>query len=339
MTDQQQSTLAAAMIVRDEEAYLPRALDSLLGVVDEVVIVDTGSTDRTKEIAAGYEGRFPLFRLLDFEWCDDFAAARNFALDHVTASWALQLDADEELACPRYPLQEVMDDPARDAWQLDVLTCENVAAAQAGKATVTTTLRLFRNRPDIRFWSPIHEHVGVADPSRIGHAAIPIIHFGPAVDSPEQQQQRHDRNTRMLKTALDQDPEDGHLWAMYGHELFRTGDYQEAYGAYLRSAQYTPDILAIYAPPMLRNLAYCYYQLGHREQAMAFLLDLESKFPEYTDLHFMEAEFLIMNGLTAEAISKLRHCLDIGDPGPAFISIGGTGSWRAAEALERLGAL
>jgi glycosyltransferase involved in cell wall biosynthesis len=86
------STISLCMIVRDEEGTLARCLDSVKGLVDEVVIVDTGSIDRTKEIALEYTSN-----VYDFEWIDDFAAARNFSFSKATGEYILWLDADDVL--------------------------------------------------------------------------------------------------------------------------------------------------------------------------------------------------------------------------------------------------
>lgn len=83
-------TVAAALIVRDEARVLARCLDALHGAVDELVVVDTGSSDATRDIAARYTDR-----LFDFAWCDDFSAARQFAFDRATADWVLWVDADD----------------------------------------------------------------------------------------------------------------------------------------------------------------------------------------------------------------------------------------------------
>ena len=86
------ATISLCMIVRDEEAVLARCLDSVRELVDEIVIADTGSTDRTKEIAERYTDR-----IYDFPWRDDFAAARNFAFSKATMDYILWLDADDVL--------------------------------------------------------------------------------------------------------------------------------------------------------------------------------------------------------------------------------------------------
>src|SRR5438105_10083516 len=80
------------MIVKNEEANLPACLESVRDLFHEVIVVDTGSTDRTKEIAAGFGAR-----VFDFPWVDNFAAARNAALEHATGDWIFWMDADDRL--------------------------------------------------------------------------------------------------------------------------------------------------------------------------------------------------------------------------------------------------
>src|SRR5260221_13238694 len=83
-------TIAIALIVKNEERVLARCLDSVAGAVDEIVIVDTGSTDAAKEIARRYTDR-----LFDFTWRQDFSAARQFAFDQVSSEWVAWIDADD----------------------------------------------------------------------------------------------------------------------------------------------------------------------------------------------------------------------------------------------------
>jgi glycosyltransferase involved in cell wall biosynthesis len=84
------STISLCMIVKNEESVLGRCLDSVKDIVDEIIIVDTGSSDKTKEIAAKYTNR-----IYDFEWIDDFSAARNFSFEKATSEWIMWLDADD----------------------------------------------------------------------------------------------------------------------------------------------------------------------------------------------------------------------------------------------------
>src|SRR3989338_2535121 len=85
-------TISLCMITKNEEKYLEQCLNSVKAFVDEVVIVDTGSIDKTKEIAKRFNAK-----IYDFKWVDDFSAARNESLKYATKDWILVLDADEVL--------------------------------------------------------------------------------------------------------------------------------------------------------------------------------------------------------------------------------------------------
>ncbi|MDD2373005.1 MAG: glycosyltransferase family 2 protein, partial [Syntrophomonadaceae bacterium] len=87
------TSLSLAMIVKDEESCIKRCLDSVINLVDEIIIVDTGSTDKTIEICRSYNAQ-----VFHYSWNNNFAEARNFGLDKVTGDWVLWLDADEEVA-------------------------------------------------------------------------------------------------------------------------------------------------------------------------------------------------------------------------------------------------
>ncbi|NQE34876.1 glycosyltransferase family 2 protein [Microcoleus asticus] len=141
--------LTLCMIVKNEEATLSRTLDSVKGVVDEIVVVDTGSGDRTREVARGYGAR-----VYDFEWCDDFAAARNECLKHAQGDWILVLDADEVLVPQILP--QIKEGIQSDRLLLINLIRQEIGASQSPYSLVS---RLFRNRPDIRFSRPYHAMV------------------------------------------------------------------------------------------------------------------------------------------------------------------------------------
>ena len=86
------ATISLCMIVKNESAVLARCLDSIADLMDEIIIVDTGSTDNTKEIAAQYTSR-----IYDFKWTSDFSAARNFSFSKATMEYIYTADADEIL--------------------------------------------------------------------------------------------------------------------------------------------------------------------------------------------------------------------------------------------------
>ncbi|MBO3460205.1 tetratricopeptide repeat protein [Aetokthonos hydrillicola Thurmond2011] len=134
------------MIVKNEAVALPQCLSSVQNVVDEIVVLDTGSSDRTPVIAKQFGAK-----VHHFQWCDDFSAARNEALKYVTGDWVLVLDADETLSSKIVP--DLQDAIYREEYLVINLVRHEVGAQQSPYSLVS---RLFRNHPDISFSRPYH---------------------------------------------------------------------------------------------------------------------------------------------------------------------------------------
>lgn len=141
--------LSLCMIVKNEEASLPQTLASVRGVVDECVVLDTGSSDRTVEIAQEFGAN-----VYHFDWCNDFSVARNEALNYVKGKWVLVLDADEVLTPEIVP--EMKQAIKSDRNLVINLVRQEVGASQSPYSLVS---RLFRNHPKIRFSRPYHAMV------------------------------------------------------------------------------------------------------------------------------------------------------------------------------------
>ena len=140
------SKLSGCMIVKNEAERLSNCLQSLQGAVDEVIVLDTGSTDKTPQIAKQWGAK-----VYSYQWCDDFAAARNAALQYVTGDWVLVLDADEKLVTERLvQLREAILSP--DTLVINLIRQE-VGASQSPYSLVS---RLFRNHPQLYFSRPYH---------------------------------------------------------------------------------------------------------------------------------------------------------------------------------------
>jgi len=141
--------LSLCMIVKNEEYSLPQTLKSVKEVVDEMVVLDTGSTDRTVEIAKELGAE-----VYHFEWCNDFSAARNESLKYVQGKWVLVLDADEVLTPSIVP--EMKQAMKSDRHLVINLVRQEVGASQSPYSLVS---RLFRNHPEVRFSRPYHAMV------------------------------------------------------------------------------------------------------------------------------------------------------------------------------------
>lgn len=144
--------LSFCMIVKNEERDLPNCLDSVQGLASEFVVADTGSTDATREILAGYGAKIIPF---DFTRID-FAAARNCALDHANRPWILMLDADETVeAAAATKIERLLADNNNAGFFLERHNHSSDSAA-----TITDyVVRLFPNRPELRYRGRVHETI------------------------------------------------------------------------------------------------------------------------------------------------------------------------------------
>lgn len=141
--------LSLCMIVKNEEASLPQTLNSVKAIVDEMIVLDTGSTDRTVEVATQLGAE-----VHHFPWCNDFAVARNEALKYVRGNWVIVLDADEVLTPEIVP--QIKEAIKNDRYLVVNLIRYEVGAAQCPYSLVS---RLFRNHPEVRFSRPYHAMV------------------------------------------------------------------------------------------------------------------------------------------------------------------------------------
>jgi tetratricopeptide (TPR) repeat protein len=211
-------TLSACLIVRNEALVLARCLESLSGVVDEIVVVDTGSTDATPDIAAGFGAR-----ICRHVWRDDFAAARNVGLDAASCDWILVIDADEYLAAETRPqVRAVLEHTDADGI---LITVRNLLApGDLIQSADSLIVRLFRRRDDVRFAGIIHEEVTAEITRRGGRivgSPIVIVHDGYASDTTQGAGTRAERNLPLLLRAAADSPLDPylqfHLGATYQH--------------------------------------------------------------------------------------------------------------------------
>ncbi|MHB8338942.1 MAG: glycosyltransferase [Ignavibacteriaceae bacterium] len=172
--------ITLSMIVKNEEKYLADCLASVKDVVDEIILVDTGSTDRTIEIAKDYDAK-----IFNFNWVNDFSAARNYALDNSTGDWVLYLDADERLSPDsKAELRRLTKEIKKEAYFCIVDNIDEIGH----RAALMAYPRLFPNKKELRFEGAIHEQIEPAllrNHYQIKNAKIKIIHLGYNVEKDE----------------------------------------------------------------------------------------------------------------------------------------------------------
>ena len=253
------ATISLCMIVRDEEDVLGRCLSSVADLVDEIILVDTGSKDRTKEIAQAFTGQ-----VFDFPWIDDFAAARNFSFSHAHCAYCMWLDADDVLApADREKFLRLKAGLGED---VDVVMLPYYTGFDSqGRVTFSYYReRIVRNHAGMAWKGAVHEVIETKGKVRYGDCGITHQKLHPADP---------DRNLRIFEKLLAQGTAlDPRQQFYYGRELYYHRRYQEALQVlrdFLDSRQgwLENNIEAC------RQCAYCWYALNREDLALQALLE------------------------------------------------------------------
>jgi glycosyltransferase involved in cell wall biosynthesis len=226
--------LSLCMIVKNEERNLPRCLDSVRDLAGELIIVDTGSTDETPRIAAGYRAEVIPF---DFTTVD-FAAARNCAIARARGRWILVLDADETVDRASVPIVERL--VALDENAGYFLERHN-HASDSSNPTTDYVVRLFPNRPNYRYRGRVHETIDAAILSgggRLRKTAIRIDHN--FASDRESRRRKNHWYIEILKEEIAADPSDDSRLDFLGAEYHQLGMFDEATGIAERIVRVRP---------------------------------------------------------------------------------------------------
>jgi tetratricopeptide (TPR) repeat protein len=249
-------SLSLCLIARNEAKHLAHCFESVRGVADEIVLVDTGSTDDTVAVAARYGAR-----IFHFPWVDDFSAARNAAIAQARGEWILALDADEALSPDaQRRLRGLLADTRHMAFLLNIRSPLKDARGQS--AVVNAWPRLFRNRPELRYEGRVHEQLSPSIARLGGMVArtdLVIEHRGYHQDFTDQKEKQA-RNLALLEKERAEHPDDPMMLFHLGEALGLGGRTQEAAEAY-RAALGRPDMPPQNAAVAHRGLANCLLHL------------------------------------------------------------------------------
>jgi tetratricopeptide (TPR) repeat protein len=320
--------VSLTMIVRNEESHLPDCLSSVVDLVDEIIIADTGSTDRTREIALRFGAR-----VVDFPWVDDFAAARNAALQQAAGDWVWWLDADDRLdADNRHKASELFDHlgDERDAYAMKVRSRLNAAGTAV---RFLEQVRLFPNHPEIRWRYRVHEQIMPVVRQRGGDlrwADVTIDHVG--YQDRDARRHKLERNLRLLRLEDTEHPDDPYTLFNLGWTLLDLGQVAESIECLNRSLRKVRPT-ASYLRKLYVLLIQGYNRLGERLPVLATCTEGLSRFPDDPELLFERAVVLHEDGKPAEAEASLRLLLAL-QPGRYLASVdAGLRGYRARHLL------
>lgn len=297
-------TVSLCIIAKDEENFISSCINSARPLVDEIILVDTGSADRTAELA-----RQAGAKAFSFLWADDFSAARNFSLDQASGHWVLVLDADEVLE-PVSPdeFRSLLEAPAVEGYFVNIQSY----LGEGGGTTLDQVVRLFKNRPEYRFEGDIHEQVATSIKKHnhgggLSFSKLLVHHFG-YLDRQVREKNKHKRNISVIKKGLRKSPGNAFLHYSLGIEYYQSGQtargneqMEKALRLLKGDEGYLRDVLV--------SLGLGLLQAGDSAGLAKMLGGALAMLPGDPDLHLIRGLLEIREGRHLEAAEELKAAL------------------------------
>jgi len=307
-TKDKKSTVSLCMIVKNEEQHLAKCLRSVKPIVDEMIIVDTGSTDRTKDIAKVFGAK-----IYDYKWNDDFSEARNFSISKASGMWILILDADEAISSLDHnKFKKVIEESKPVAYQLTTRNYsllfniigwnandEKYINENAGSGWISSDkVRLFPNKHGARFEYPIHELI---EPSlkkaglKVKKCKIPIHHYG-RLD----QKKSDDKNEiyyHIGRKKLDEMGDNAVALCELATQAETLGKHEESIELWERLIKIQPETALAFA-----NMGTAYAKLGKFEKAVSVAVKALGIDPDMKEAHYNYAFAKVHLGEVSEAV-------------------------------------
>ncbi|WP_110113169.1 glycosyltransferase family 2 protein [Bacillus sp. CGMCC 1.16541] len=292
--------LSFCMICKNEEKHLPRCLQSVASIADELIVVDTGSTDKTIAIAEQFGAL-----VLHHQWNHDFAEARNIGLCAATGDYVLFLDADEELhPDDQLTLRNVVDTTNDEAIFLKIHNYVGKIETEQNR-DISPVLRLFKRHPHIQFEGRVHEQIGFSisrtyeNPS-YAFTDIRILHYG-YLDEVVQEKEKSKRNMTLLKKAVEEDDSNPFHYYNLAGEYIRIHKYEPALHLLRKAKQLCQIETMAFGHLVIKKEVFCLVMLGNVTEAIETCRAEICKFPDYIDLYFLWGKCAILLGHITEA--------------------------------------
>jgi glycosyltransferase involved in cell wall biosynthesis len=313
-------TVSLALIAKNEEAHIKNCLHSVQNAVDEMIVVDTGSTDNTKQFAMECGAK-----VYDFPWTNSFADARNYALQQASSDWILVLDADETLEARSAELirEFITGSPAIGRVNIVSKYLDNGEV----RYDCSPISRLFPK--GVTYTGRIHEQVISSLPHRM--TGITVAHEGYF------QTDKTERNLSLLMKELDEEPNNPYLLMQTAREYRNRHDYHTANQLFSRSYQYATKEEGYY-PKLIVDYVYSMMKIGQLDEGYIVIKAEEERLAFFPDFHFLLGMFYMdyVLGDIAARVEKLPNietsflkCMELGER-KELGGVVGAGSFLAA---------
>jgi glycosyltransferase involved in cell wall biosynthesis len=309
------------MIVKNEESTLERCLSSVKNMVDEIIIIDTGSTDNTINIARKFTDR-----IFSFKWIDDFAAARNESLRYATKEYILVLDADEYLD-HKVDLQSDLESNC-DYYYVNIKN-----EVVLGRIFTHSTIRIFKNKINLKYENRLHEHINIVgnEGKYTDGIANIIIHHTGYTDERMKDKNKFNRNLKLMSLEVKDNPNAFNLFNM-GKTYYLVSEHTKAV-EYLQRA-YPLSLNRMFLPELLTILAQSLFEINKIEEGISILKGGTVLFPNETEMRFTQGILYKKSEYFRDAELCFLDCIKLGDQGTIFAE--GSGGYLSYLELSAL---
>ncbi|BBN98239.1 glycosyltransferase [Sporolactobacillus terrae] len=293
--------LTLCMIVKNEEKVLKRCLGSVFKVVDEIIIVDTGSTDNTKAIAKKFTKK-----VYDYKWIGSFSNARNFAQSKATGEWILVLDADEfcqednALEFKKYLMNKQDNVEAYDVLTYHFLGNEGASVIQ------NKQMRVYRNISDIHYIRSVHEQlINKQRALNSGHSTLLVYHSG-YMRQTIKEKKKHTRNKKLIDQELLKNADSGFDYFNLGNEYSSIGEDEKALENYIKAYQLKRHFKYSWVSLTIVSIVNCLINLKRYSDALDVIRDSEEIYSRSPEFRVLKSVIYLRQGRLEDAKNELE---------------------------------
>ncbi|AOR22919.1 glycosyltransferase [Clostridium taeniosporum] len=295
--------LTLCMIVKNEKFTLEKCLKKASKFVDEIIIVDTGSSDNTKEIALRYTDK-----VYDFKWCDDFSKARNFSIEKASNDWILVLDADEIIES--FNIEEIKEFCINSYNKVGRIKCINEYEDIYGtKKYIERVNRLF-NKCYFEYEGIIHEQIVMKNKStyKTNEIDVCVKHIGYSKEVVERTN-KIQRNIELLQKSIKVNNKDSYLYYQLGKSYFMKKEYKNAIIQFEKAIQFIDDFYYEYAEDLIESYGYSLINLNSFNKSLC-LYDYEKYYSNSADFMFLLGIIEMNNGNFQKSAETFLKCTE-----------------------------
>lgn len=295
--------LSLCMIVKNEEENLKSCIYKIEAFIDEIIIVDTGSTDNTKKIASNFTDK-----IYDFKWCNDFSKARNFSISKASNNWVLILDADEFVTgLSRDNIDKFINNSLNKNKVGRIQRINIMEKFDSNKKYVERVNRLF-NKKYFHYEGIIHEQIVALDGKTYETENIDVItdHVGYTKDVMNRTD-KITRNIDLLNSAVKNNSEDHYLYFQLGKSYYTLKDYKTSALYFEKALTFKLDFKLEYVEDLIETYGYCLINSQRYSDAL-ILENYFEVYSKFSDFHFLMGLIYMNNAKFAQAVESFLAC-------------------------------